>query len=315
MSNFDDLMQKQEQKKLSAEEKKKADYAKQQAERRKSCYEMADRASKEVVGTAGNLRKFLSVMSRFEAYSLNNNFLIYMQKPDATKIKERKAWEKDFPNTERFIRKGSKSLMILEPQKYKGENGGELVGYHPKLMFDISDIVDAVPEPKISHDQVQLIRALVDHCPVPIVTMREGYPPEAPLGAYYDAEQRKVFAKGGMTPEEIFQSVATAIAHAEMDFAERKTAERNQTAQAPYRTADHEFQARCAAEVLCMKYGVPSDRVEINSIPPKYASMEPEEIRRDLGAIHASVKAIRHRMEMILNPPPKEHNRTEREER
>lgn len=43
MSNFDDLMQGQKQ--LSAEEKRKADYARQQAERRKSCYDMADRAS------------------------------------------------------------------------------------------------------------------------------------------------------------------------------------------------------------------------------------------------------------------------------
>lgn len=147
MSNFDDLMQGQKQ--LSAEEKRKADYARQQAERRKSCYDMADRASKEVIGTADNMRKFLSVMSRFEAYSLNNNFLIYMQKPDATKLKERKAWEKDFPNTERFIRKGGKSLMILEPQKYKGEDDEEHVGYNPKLMFDVSDIVSAVLEPKV----------------------------------------------------------------------------------------------------------------------------------------------------------------------
>ena len=315
MSNFDDLMQGQKQ--LSAEEKRKADYARQQAERRKSCYDMADRASKEVIGTADNMRKFLSVMSRFEAYSLNNNFLIYMQKPDATKLKERKAWEKDFPNTERFIRKGGKSLMILEPQKYKGEDDEEHVGYNPKLMFDVSDIVSVVLEPKVSHDLPQLIRALVNECPVKIVTLQSGYPSDAPLGAYYDAGEKRIIAKGGMVPEEIFQSVATAIAHAEMDSAERRTAERNKTAPVPYRTGDHEFQARCVAEVLCMKYGVPGDRVEINSVPPKYAGMEADAVRQDLGAIHASVKAIKQRMEMILNPAPKEQNRKEqnREER
>ena len=71
------------------------------------------------------------------------------------------------------------------------------------------------------------------------------------------------------------------------------------------------------AEVLCMKYGVPGDRVEINSVPPKYAGMEADAVRQDLGAIHASVKAIKQRMEMILNPAPKEQNRKEqnREER
>lgn len=181
MSHFDDLMQKQGQKEMSAEDKKKAEYAGKQAERRKNCYDMIDKACNEVIGTAGNMRTFLLVMSRFEAYSLNNNFLIYMQKPDATRIKERKAWEKDFPDTERFIRKGGKSLMILEPQKYKGGDDEEHVGYNPKLMFDISDIVNAVPEPKISPDRGQLIRALVDHCPAPIMTLKEGYPPDAPL--------------------------------------------------------------------------------------------------------------------------------------
>lgn len=315
MSNFDDLLQGQEQEKKSkeksAEQARKSYFIGLYVERRNSCYGMIDRASKEVVGTAENMRKFLSVMSRFEAYSLNNNFLIYMQKPDATKLKERKAWEKDFPNKKRFIRKGGKSLMILEPQKYKGGDDKELVGYNPKLMFDVSDIVNAVPEPKISHDKVQLIRALVDHCSVPIVTLKEGYPPDAPLGAYYDAGSKRIIAKGGMVPEEIFQSVATAIAHAEMDSAERKTAERNQTTQAPYRTVDHEFQARCVAEALCMKYGVSTDRVEINSVPPKYAGMEADDIRHDLGAIHASVKAIKQRMEMILNPPSKEQTRKE----
>lgn len=66
-----------------------------------------------------------------------------------------------------------------------------------------------------------------------------------------------------------------------------------------------------------MKYGVPGDRVEINSVPPKYAGMEADAVRQDLGAIHASVKAIKQRMEMILNPMPKEQNRKEqnREER
>lgn len=317
MSNFDVLMQMQGQKEMSAEEKRKTDYAKQQAEKRKICYNMIDKACNEVIGTAGNMRTFLLVMSHFEAYSLNNNFLIYMQKPDAAKLKERKAWEKDFPNTERFIRKGGKSLMILEPQRYKGSDEAEHISYNPKQMFDISDIVNAVPESKVSPDREQLIRALVNHCPVPIGMLKEGYPPDAPLGAYYDAGSKRIIAKGGMMPEEIFQSVATAIAHAEMDSAERKTAERNKTAPIPYRTGDHEFQARCVAYVLCMRYGVPTDRVEINSVPPKYAGMESEDIRRDLNAIHTSVKAVKQRMEMILNPPSKEQNRKEqnREER
>jgi K+/H+ antiporter YhaU regulatory subunit KhtT len=39
--------------------------------------------------------------------------------------------------------------------------------------------------------------------------------------------------------------------------------------------------------------------------------MEADAVRHDLGAIHASVKAIKQRMEMILNPSPKEQNHKE----
>lgn len=88
--------------------------------------------------------------------------------------------------------------------------------------------------------------------------------------------------------------------------------ERRQRKTRSRRLRDREFQARCVACVLCMKYGIPTDRVVINSIPPKYAGMESEDIRRDLNAIHASVKAVKQRMEVILNPPSKEQNREER---
>lgn len=315
MSNFDNLMQGTRE--LSAEEKRKAEYAKQQAERRTRCYDMIEEACTKVIGTTEQMRKFLAVMSRFEAYSLNNNFLIYMQNPDAAKLKDRRAWEKDFPNNERFIRKGGKSLMILEPQKYKGDDGAEHIRYNPKLMFDISDIVDAVPDPKISYDMVQLIRALVDHCPIPIVTLKNGYPSDAPFGAYYDSEQQKIFARSGMAPKEIFQSVATAISHAEMDTAERKTSEKKQTTPIPYRMGDHEFQARCVAYVLCMRYGVPTDRVEINSVPPKYADIDSDSVRYNLSTIHECVKTIKRRMELCLNSPQnvQKRNGQSREER
>ncbi len=202
--------------------------------------------------------------------------------------------------------------MILEPNRYQGKDGTEHIGFNAKLMYDRLDIVNAGHEPSVSYDMRQLIRALVSNCSVPIVTLRKEYPADASMGAYYDAEQQKIFAKGGMRPEEIFSSVAVAIAHSEMDRAIRKAAERNHTQPVPYRSGDHEFQARCASYVLCLKYHVPADCVSINSIPPKYAGMETEEIRKDLFAIHESVKEISGRMERILHPPEKKQDREER---
>ena len=47
--------------------------------------------------------RYLSVMSRFHRYSVNNTMLIYMQKPDATLVAGYNKWKDQF---ERHVKKG-----------------------------------------------------------------------------------------------------------------------------------------------------------------------------------------------------------------
>ena len=301
MSTFEDLIQgKSEQ---TAAEKKKAAYAKSQAEKRQACFDMTDKASHDAVSTAENMRQFLTVMSRFEAYSLHNNLLIFAQKPTATKIRDYNGWKKEKQEGEPVTKQGSRSMMILEPNKYTGSDGGEHVGYNVKQMFDVADVVGIDPEPRVFRDMRQLVRALVNECPVEITTMSEGYPAGMSMGAYYDPEHKKIFARTGMNPEEIFTSVAAAIAHSEIENMIKLDQQKQNLTLMPYRTEDHEFQARCAAFVLCMKYNASAGRVNISSVPPKYSGVGAEDIRKDLFAIHFAVRAMEKRMERILNPP------------
>jgi hypothetical protein len=61
-------------------------------------------------------RQYLSTMSRFHRYSVNNIMLIYMQKPDATLVAGFNKWRDQFG---RNVMKGEKSIKIIAPTPYK----------------------------------------------------------------------------------------------------------------------------------------------------------------------------------------------------
>ena len=60
------------------------------------------------------IRKFLEFNAKFRGYSWHNTLLIYLQKPDATKVAGFKQWEEKF---HRRVKKGAKAISILAPIK------------------------------------------------------------------------------------------------------------------------------------------------------------------------------------------------------
>lgn len=61
-------------------------------------------------------RQYLSTMSRFHRYSVNNTMLIYMQRPDATHVAGFNKWRDQFG---RNVMKGEKGIKIIAPTPYK----------------------------------------------------------------------------------------------------------------------------------------------------------------------------------------------------
>ena len=61
-------------------------------------------------------KQYLTTLSKFHDYSLNNTLLIAMQKPDATLVAGYTAWQKQFG---RQVLKGAKAIRILAPAPYK----------------------------------------------------------------------------------------------------------------------------------------------------------------------------------------------------
>lgn len=97
-------------------------------------------------GKSETLVKFLATMSTFHSYSFNNQLLIMIQRPDATRVAGFNAWKK----LDRFVKKGEKGIRILAPMigKPKEEStdeelvgGGKkkrLFGFRVVSVFDVS---------------------------------------------------------------------------------------------------------------------------------------------------------------------------------
>lgn len=64
------------------------------------------------VFTSGKYQQYLQTMSRFHRYSFNNTMLIFMQKPDATRVAGFNKWRDEF---KRNIKKGEKGIKIIAP--------------------------------------------------------------------------------------------------------------------------------------------------------------------------------------------------------
>ncbi len=274
-AQFDDIAESGDSKKT---------YGQIMAEKKEKCYAMIDDACLAVMSSPEKLYEYLMVQSSFERYSLNNNLLIFAQNPGATKLKDFESWKK----AGCYVKKGAESLMILESSNYTGTDGKPHRGYNVKNVFNIEDVnvpPEAHPEVK-TYEQKKLVEALVHDSPVPIRKAEQN------LGdkfAVYDELNKAIYFKPGLEFAEVFPAIAKALAHAEMAKGD-----------ANYRVNDNEFKARCSANIIAQKYGVDIHTVDIHVIPPKYASLEAEDVKKELGAVHDTVKNITARMAEVL---------------
>jgi hypothetical protein len=92
---------------------------------------------------SAEIRRYLTFFSKFHDYSFYNRILIFIQKPDATRVASYKKWQEKF----RQVKKGSKAINILAPITYSGkddENQDDdikknIKGFKAVNVFDISD--------------------------------------------------------------------------------------------------------------------------------------------------------------------------------
>ena len=92
----------------------KEEYVEKKKAEKDAIYKLIDDTAKQVVNDPTKFADFLDTQSKFDRYSATNTLLIYAQNPGATQLKDFTDWTKD--NVK--IKKGTKSISILEPIEY-----------------------------------------------------------------------------------------------------------------------------------------------------------------------------------------------------
>ena len=184
--------------------------------------------------------RYLSVMSKFHRYSVNNTMLIYMQRPDATLVAGFNKWKNQF---ERHVKKGEHGITIIAPTPYKKkieemkrdpdthapildadgkaimeEKEIEIPLFRPVKVFDVSQ-TDGKPLPELASSlsgtvphYEAFMEALRRSAPVPIEfeAMAEN------MDGYFSPEQQRIAIRKGMSEVQTVSAAVHETAHSKL---------------------------------------------------------------------------------------------------
>ena len=193
--------------------------------------------------------RYLSVMSRFHRYSVNNTMLIYMQKPDATLVAGYNKWKNQF---ERHVKKGEHGITIIAPPPFKKkieeqkldpdtkapmldqdgkvimeEREVEIPMFRPVKVFDVSQ-TDGKPLPELASSlsgNVQnyeaFMEALRRSAPVPLSVE----PMAANMDGYFSPDRQRIAIREGMSEVQTVSAAVHEIAHSKLHDPKKYEAE------------------------------------------------------------------------------------------
>ena len=185
-------------------------------------------------------RQYLSTMSRFHRYSVNNTMLIYMQRPDATLVAGFNKWRDQF---ERHVKRGEHGITIIAPTPYKKkieqekldpdtkapmldadgkviieEKTIEIPMFKPVKVFDVSQ-TDGKPLPQLASDltgDVQnyevFMEALRRSSAVPIYIR----PIHDGSDGFFSLDDQSITIREGMSEIQTVSAVVHEIAHSKL---------------------------------------------------------------------------------------------------
>ena len=237
-----------------------------------------DAVNEETLMIAEDPEKFsgyLRVQARFNRYTVTNAILLLHQFPDAQKLKTFEGWKQDGAS----VKRGEKSISILEPYSYTKADGSMGKGFRIKKLFDISQTdLKQSPAPFLSGvSSRSLLRALLEASPVEteaVDTLDHG------KDAVYDQEKQKIYIRRMLEPDDFFRAAAVSIAEA------RLAEQGGSSSQEELRS-----RAEAAAFMLCVKYGIDPGRLRVKMTGAD-AQMEIKEIKAELSEIRKTFTSI-----------------------
>ena len=257
-------------------------------------------------------KEFLTAMSKFHDYSLNNTILIAMQ--GGNLVMGFRQWEKEF---DRHVKKGEKGIKIFAPAPYKVkklvdkidpetrkpmlDREGKPIKEEKEItvpafkvitVFDISqtegkEFPDLSVKPLLAdvEQYEDFFAALEKASPVPIAFEQIG----GSANGYFSLTDKRIAIKEGVSE---LQSVKTAIheiAHAKLHDVDLNAPPEEQN-RAPRHT--REVQAESVAYTVCQHFGLDTSDYSFGYVAGWSSGKEMTELKASLETIQTTAKEL-----------------------
>ncbi len=259
-------------------------------------------------------RKYLTTMSRFHKYSLNNVMLIHSQRPDATLVAGFNKWKNSFG---RHVKKGEKGIQILAPTPYKIKVEKEKLDPETKLpmidengdpvteekevsipmfkvvsVFDVSQ-TEGKPLPQLAYSlsgavehYEEFMEALKRTSTVPIKVEHT----EKNGDGFFDLTNQSITIQAGMSEIQTVCAVIHEIAHSRLHNYDHMTelADDGETLLAPAEKDRHteEVEAESISYAVCQYFGIETSENSFGYIASWSQGKELKELRASLETIN-----------------------------
>ena len=264
--------------------------------------------------------RYLSVMSKFHRYSVNNTMLIYMQRPDATHVAGFNKWRDQFG---RNVLKGEKGIRIIAPTPYKKkveeiktdpetnapvlDADGKAIIEEKEIripMFKVVSVFDVSqtagkPLPQLAADlsgNVQqyevFMEALRRASPVPM----EIKPVARDTDGFFSIKAQSITIRAGMSEVQTVCAAVHEIAHAKLHDYEHMTelADDGETILVPGEKSRNteEVEAESISYAVCQYYGIETGENSFGYIATWSKGKELKELRASLETINKTASEL-----------------------
>lgn len=261
-------------------------------------------------------KTFLSSMAKFHNYSLNNQILIAVQKPDSTLCAGYTTWQKQ----NRYVKKGEKGIRIICPSPYKKEYLKDVIDKttgKPELLsdgrtkqeivqkvipffkvgyvYDISQ-TEGQPLPEIAdilegdldEGLKSLKEAMLQASPVPVCFQ----PIDGETNGFYSPAAGEIVVDSTLSEKQSLKTLIHETAHALLHNPEASSSQ-------PTRETK-EVEAESVAYVVCQYFGLDTSDYSFGYIAGWSSGKGTPELKASLENIRNTSNEIISNVEQIL---------------
>ena len=259
------------------------------------------------VFSSDNYKQFLDTMAKFPRYSVNNNILIMMQKPDAQMCQSFTGWKE----MGRFVKKGEKGIKILAPAPYtiqreqtklddRGnpmlDKDGEPImesveikvnAFKVVSTFDVSQ-TEGKELPTLGVDELTggvdgygtFMEALKEVCPVPMTFENI----EGGAKGFYSQTEKRIAIQEGMSEAQTVKTAIHEMAHQKLHAIENNGPKQTR--------GSKEVEAESVAYTVCQHYGIDTSDYSFSYVAGWSEGKEMPELKASLDTIRRAASEM-----------------------